>query len=140
MSNTVKLERALVSFSEKEAEGEVEEVVSTNESDLETAQDVGHQPKKVGWIRFMVLMIVEAIALGTLGMPAAYARLGMLGGLIITPTVGLIAIYTAWLVGQVKLRYPHVQNYPDAVRMLWGNTGYVVIATTVTCDKDIQAD
>lgn len=80
--------------------------------------------KKLGWIRLTVCLIVEAIALGSLSMPSAFATLGMVPGVIISVGLGLIAIYTSYVVGQVKLRHPHVEHYSDAVRLIWGRFGY----------------
>ncbi|KAL9582685.1 MAG: hypothetical protein Q9212_003149, partial [Teloschistes hypoglaucus] len=79
---------------------------------------------KLGWKRLTVCLIVEAIALGSLSMPSAFASLGMVAGIIVTVGVGLIAIYTSWLVGQVRLKHPHVQHYADAVALMWGRFGY----------------
>ncbi|KAL9588835.1 MAG: hypothetical protein Q9203_002352, partial [Teloschistes exilis] len=79
---------------------------------------------KLGWKRLTVCLIVEAIALGSLSMPSAFASLGMVAGVILTVSIGLIAIYTSWLVGQVRLKHPHVQHYADAVALMWGRFGY----------------
>jgi hypothetical protein len=79
---------------------------------------------KLGWKRLTVCLIVEAIALGSLSVPSAFATLGMVGGVISCVGVGLVAIYTSYVVGQVKLRYPHVAHYSDAVRLIWGRFGY----------------
>ena len=57
-------------------------------------------------------------------MPSAFASLGMVAGVIMTVGIGLIAIYTSYLVGQVKLKHPHVQHYADAVGIMWGRFGY----------------
>ncbi|KAL8800298.1 MAG: hypothetical protein Q9223_007389 [Gallowayella weberi] len=79
---------------------------------------------KLGWKRLTVCLIVEAIALGSLSMPSAFASLGMVAGVIITVGIGLVAIYTSYIVGQVKLKHPHIQHYADAVGLMWGKFGY----------------
>ncbi|KAL8656690.1 MAG: hypothetical protein Q9226_002589 [Calogaya cf. arnoldii] len=79
---------------------------------------------KLGWKRLTVCLIVEAIALGSLSIPSAFAALGMVAGVIMTVGIGLIAIYTSWIVGQVRLKHPHVQHYADAVGLMWGKFGY----------------
>ncbi|KAL8691713.1 MAG: hypothetical protein Q9218_003127 [Villophora microphyllina] len=79
---------------------------------------------RLGWKRLTVCLIVEAIALGSLSMPSAFASLGMVAGVLMTVGIGLIAIYTSYLVGQVKLKHPHVQHYADAVGLMWGKFGY----------------
>ncbi|KAI1266170.1 transmembrane amino acid transporter protein-domain-containing protein [Xylariaceae sp. FL1019] len=82
---------------------------------------------RLGWKRLTVVLIVEAIALGSLGMPSAFAALGMIGGTILSVGLGLIAIYTSYVIGQVKLKYPEVQHYADAGRLLMGRFGYELI-------------
>lgn len=48
----------------------------------------------------------------------------MIPGVILTVGLGLVAIYTSYVVGQVKLKYPHVGHYSDAVGLIWGKFGY----------------
>lgn len=79
---------------------------------------------RLGWKRLTVCLIVEAIALGSLSVPSAFAAVGMVAGVILCVSLGLIAIYTSYVVGQVKLRHPHVAHYSDAVRLIWGRFGY----------------
>ncbi|KAL8925827.1 MAG: hypothetical protein Q9208_003324 [Pyrenodesmia sp. 3 TL-2023] len=79
---------------------------------------------KLGWKRLTICLIVEAVALGTLSIPSAFATLGMVAGIIMTVGIGLIAIYTSYIVGQVRLKHPHVQHYADAVALIWGRFGY----------------
>ena len=79
---------------------------------------------KLGWKRLTICLIVEAIALGSLSLPSAFATLGMVAGVLMTVGIGLIAIWTSYLVGQVKLKHPHVEHYADAVALMWGKFGY----------------
>ncbi|KXT06060.1 hypothetical protein AC578_1346 [Pseudocercospora eumusae] len=79
---------------------------------------------KLSWQRLTVCLIVEAIALGSLSVPSAFATLGMVPGVIMTVGLGLVAIYTSYVVGQVKMRYPHIEHYADAVKLIWGRFGY----------------
>jgi hypothetical protein len=58
---------------------------------------------KLGWKRLTVCLIVEAIALGSLSVPSAFATVGMVAGVILTVGLGLVAIYTSYVVGQVKV-------------------------------------
>lgn len=82
---------------------------------------------RLGWKRLTVVLIVEAIALGSLSMPAAFATLGMVAGTILSVGLGLLAIYTSYVVGQVKLKFPEVQHYADAGRLIMGKFGYELI-------------
>lgn len=82
---------------------------------------------RLGWKRLTVVLIVEAIALGCLSLPAAFATLGMVAGVILTVGIGLIAIYTSYIVGQVKLAFPEVSHYADAGRLMMGKFGYELV-------------
>ncbi|OJJ32524.1 hypothetical protein ASPWEDRAFT_54103 [Aspergillus wentii DTO 134E9] len=82
---------------------------------------------RLGWKRLTVVLIVEAIALGSLSIPSSFATLGMVAGVICCIGLGLIAIYTSHVIGQVKLAYPQVQHYPDAGRLMMGRFGYELI-------------
>lgn len=88
--------------------------------------------KKLGWKRLTICLIVEAIALGSLSIPSAFAALGMVPGVILCVSLGLIAIYTSYVVGQVKLKYPLVNHYSDAVRLIWGKFGYELTSVMFT--------
>lgn len=79
---------------------------------------------KLGWMQLTICLIVEAIALGSLSIPSAFATLGMVPGVILTVGLGLVAIYTSYVVGQVKMRHPTIEHYADAVRLIWGRFGY----------------
>ncbi|OJJ50243.1 hypothetical protein ASPZODRAFT_128869 [Penicilliopsis zonata CBS 506.65] len=82
---------------------------------------------KLGWKRLTIVLIVEAIALGSLSIPSAFATLGMVPGVICTVGLGFIAIYTSYVVGQVKLKFPQIAHYPDAGRIMAGKIGYEII-------------
>ncbi|KAM0187553.1 hypothetical protein ACHAPA_010797 [Fusarium lateritium] len=82
---------------------------------------------RLGWKRLTVVLIVEAIALGCLSLPSAFATLGMVAGVILTVGLGFVAIYTSHVVGQVKLAYPQVSHYADAGRLMFGRFGYEVV-------------
>jgi hypothetical protein len=88
-----------------------------------TVQEGSEKFNRLGWKQLTVCLIVEAIALGSLSIPSAFATLGMVAGVIMTVGLGLVAIYTSHVVGQVKLRYPHVTHYSDAVELIWGRFG-----------------
>ncbi|TKA48295.1 N amino acid transport system protein, partial [Friedmanniomyces simplex] len=79
---------------------------------------------RLGWKKLTVCLIVEAIALGSLSIPGAFAVLGMVPGVILCVGLGFVAIYTSYVVGQVRMRHPHVAHYADAVQLIWGKFGY----------------
>lgn len=88
-----------------------------------TVQEGSEKFKRLGWKRLTICLIVEAIALGSLSIPSAFAKLGMVAGVIMCVGLGLVAIYTSYVVGQVKMRYPQVHHYSDAVELIWGRFG-----------------
>jgi hypothetical protein len=79
---------------------------------------------RLGWKRLTICLIVEAIALGSLSLPSVFASLGMVAGILINVFIGLLAMYTSYLIGQVKLKYPHIKDYAEALGLIWGNFGY----------------
>lgn len=89
---------------------------------------------RLGWKRLAIVTIVEAIALGALSLPAAYHTLGMFPGVFLTITLGLVTIFTSYLVGQVKLVYPQVSHYADAGRLLFGRFGYELFGAAMVLE------
>lgn len=53
-------------------------------------------------------------------MPATYATLGLVPGLLITVGIGFIAIYSSLNIGNTWLKFPHLENYPLAGGLLFG--------------------
>lgn len=107
-------------------EGVVGTIVGAELSDFEKQKAAaGHAHfHRLGWKRLTVVMIVEAIALGSLSLPSSFATLGMVAGVILCIGIGLIAIYTSYIVGQVKLKFPHMTTYADAGMLMMGRFGY----------------
>lgn len=86
-----------------------------------------HKFHRLGWKKLTVCLIVEAIALGALSIPSAFATLGMVAGVIVCVGIGLIAIYTSYIVGQVKVKFPQVTHYADAGQLMMGRFGYELV-------------
>ncbi|KAJ5925933.1 hypothetical protein N7454_007443 [Penicillium verhagenii] len=82
---------------------------------------------RLGWKRLTIVLIVEAIALGSLSIPSTFATLGMVAGVICCVGIGLIAVYTSYIIGQVKVKFPHISNYPEAGRQMFGRWGYEIL-------------
>lgn len=111
-----------------ETQSESENLKDNIEGETATLEAQGNAHfSRLGWKRLTVVLLVEAIALGALSIPSAFATLGMVAGVILTVGVGLIAIYTSHIVGQVKLAFPHVAHYADAGRLIMGRFGYELI-------------
>jgi amino acid permease len=74
-------------------------------------------------------MVAETISLGILSLPAAVAGLGLVPALIILIGLGLIACYTGFVIGQFKLRHPHISSMADAGEVLMGGFGRELFGT-----------
>lgn len=105
----------------------VGEVTDWNDVEKRKAAEGHAKFHQLGWKRLTVVLIVEAIALGSLSIPSAFAALGMVAGVILCVGLGIIAIYTSYVVGQVKLAYPHITHYADAGQLLMGKFGYELV-------------
>ncbi|ROW01114.1 hypothetical protein VSDG_02750 [Cytospora chrysosperma] len=105
----------------------VGEVTDWNDVEKRKAAEGHAKFHQLGWKRLTVVLIVEAIALGSLSIPSAFAALGMVAGVILCVGIGIIAIYTSYVVGQVKLAYPHITHYADAGQLLMGKFGYELV-------------
>ena len=68
-------------------------------------------------------MIAETISLGILSLPKVLATIGLVPGVILIAGLGALATYTGFVLGQFKLRYPHVHNMADAGEVLLGPIG-----------------
>jgi len=74
-----------------------------------------------------LLMVAETISLGILSLPAAVAGLGLAPAIIILISLGLIASYTGYVIGQLKWRYPHISSMADAGEVLMGKFGKEIL-------------
>jgi amino acid permease len=74
-------------------------------------------------------MVAETISLGILSLPAAVAGLGLVPALMILIGLGLIACYTGFVIGQFKLRHPHISSMADAGEVLMGGFGRELFGT-----------
>lgn len=109
---------------------EVGEVRPTGQVDFEkqkAAEGEAHF-HRLGWKRLTIVLIVTAVALGSLSLPGAFATLGMVAGVILTVGIGLIAMYASYVIGQVKLKYPEISHYADVGGMMFGKVGYEVLS------------
>lgn len=109
------------------------------QEDYERAIQGDQHFHRLGWKRLTIVLIVQSVALGSLSLPASFATLGMVAGIILTIGMGVIAIYASYIVGLVKLKYPHLPHYVDFGRLLMGGFGdkifavaFVVLMTLTT--------
>jgi amino acid permease len=108
--------------------GEVRPTAGMDDYEKQKAAEGEAHFHRLGWKRLTIVLIVTAVALGSLSLPGAFASLGMVAGVILTVGIGIVAMYTSYVIGQVKLKYPHISHYTDVGRMMFGNVGYVVIS------------
>ncbi|KAB8224496.1 transmembrane amino acid transporter protein-domain-containing protein [Aspergillus novoparasiticus] len=117
----------------EEQRSEMPDAIQTDDKKIEptpTRQDVfGDEThaevkyKVLKWWQCGLLMVAETISLGILSLPAAIANLGFVPAIIILISLGLIASYTGYVIGQFKWRYPHISSMADAGEMLMGPFG-----------------
>lgn len=100
-----------------------------NEAEYQIATAGEAKYKRLGWKQLTLMLVVEAVALGALSIPQAFATLGMVAGVICCVGIGLVAIYTSMIIGQVKLAYPSVQHYGDVGTLLMGRFGYELFSS-----------
>ncbi|CAO1621833.1 unnamed protein product [Sympodiomycopsis kandeliae] len=113
------------SSANKDLEDQKDEYVTdTQELDRPHADEkdvrgpTGEKFKQLSWLRLTSVLIVEAIALGSLSMPSTFATVGMVPGIICTIGIGLIAIYTSINIGEVWLQEKSLVDYSLACRKL----------------------
>ncbi|KAJ5875056.1 uncharacterized protein N7473_012403 [Penicillium subrubescens] len=75
------------------------------------------------WWQCGMIMIAETISLGILSLPSAVATIGLAPAVILIVGLGLLATYTGYVIGQFKLRYPHVHSMADAGEVLFRPLG-----------------
>ncbi|GAD94195.1 amino acid transporter [Paecilomyces variotii No. 5] len=79
--------------------------------------------KVMEWWQCGMIMVAETISLGILSLPSAVAALGLAPAIVLIIGLGLLATYTGYVIGQFKLRYPHVHSMADAGEILMGRFG-----------------
>lgn len=65
-----------------------------------------------------MIMIAETISLGILSLPSVLAEIGMIGGAILIVSLGIVATYSGYVIGQFKVAHPWVHNMADAFYVL----------------------
>lgn len=107
--------------------GEVRPAAAMDYEKQKAAEGEAHF-HRLGWRRLTIVLIVTAVALGSLSLPGAFATLGMVPGVILTVGIGLVAMYASYVAGQMKLKHPHISHYADAGRMMFGNVGFEIVS------------
>ncbi|KAL2219013.1 amino acid transporter [Thermoascus aurantiacus ATCC 26904] len=79
--------------------------------------------RTMSWWFLVLVMVAETVSLGILSLPSAVAALGMVPAVILLVGLGILATYTGYVIGQFKLRYPHVHSMADAGEIMFGRWG-----------------
>jgi hypothetical protein len=108
--------------------GEVRHETAMNDYERQKQAEGEAHFHRLGWKRLTIVLIVTAVALGSLSLPGAFAILGMVPGVILSIGIGMVAMYASYVVGQMKLKYPEISHYTDAGRMMFGRIGYEIVS------------
>ncbi|KAE8355468.1 transmembrane amino acid transporter protein-domain-containing protein [Aspergillus coremiiformis] len=79
--------------------------------------------KTLKWWQCGMFMIAESVSLGVLSLPATLDALGLVPALILIVGLGILALYTGYVIGQFRERYPQIHNLADAGGILMGRFG-----------------
>ncbi|PLN83111.1 amino acid transporter [Aspergillus taichungensis] len=85
--------------------------------------------RTMAWWQCGMIMIAETISLGILSLPSAVAALGIAPAVVLIVGLGILATYTGYVIGQFKLRYPHVHSMADAGEVMMGAFGRELLGT-----------
>ncbi|CAG7959143.1 unnamed protein product [Penicillium salamii] len=83
--------------------------------------------KVLKWWQCGLLMVAETVSLGVLSLPAAVAGLGLVPAILVLLFLGCLATYTGYVIGQMKLRYPHISTMADAGEVIGGKWGREIV-------------
>ncbi|CAG9998270.1 unnamed protein product [Clonostachys byssicola] len=83
----------------------------------------GPNYRNVGWLGTAALMVKSQIGLGVLSLPAVFDTFGMIPGVILLLTVGIITTWSDYIVGVFKLRHREIYSVADAGGVMFGRIG-----------------
>ena len=72
-------------------------------------------------------MMKTQIGLGVLSIPAAFDTLGLIPGIIALIVIGLITLWSGYIVGAFKRRHPETYGIEDVGQKLFGRAGREVL-------------
>ncbi|PYH45595.1 uncharacterized protein BP01DRAFT_340348 [Aspergillus saccharolyticus JOP 1030-1] len=79
--------------------------------------------KTLKWWQCGMFMIAESVSLGVLSLPATLTALGLVPAIILIIGLGILALYTGYVIGQFRERHPSIHNLADAGEILMGRFG-----------------
>ncbi|EXJ82093.1 hypothetical protein A1O1_08162 [Capronia coronata CBS 617.96] len=80
----------------------------------------GKQYRVLGRWKTSFVFIHTEVGIGILSLPSVLKTLGMVPGIIAILGIGALATWTAYLYLLFWRKYPHIDNLPDAMRVLGG--------------------
>lgn len=83
--------------------------------------------RQVTWIGSSILMMKTQIGLGVLSIPAAFDTLGLIPGIISLLAIGIITLWSGYMVGAFKRRHPETYGIEDVGQKIFGRTGREVL-------------
>ncbi|KAK5223745.1 hypothetical protein LTR99_007769 [Exophiala xenobiotica] len=83
----------------------------------------GVKYRTLKWWQCSMIMIAETISLGILSLPSVLATIGMAPGAILIVSLGTVATYSGYVIGQFKMAHPWVHNMADAGYVLFKPVG-----------------
>lgn len=96
-------------------------------------EESGHdiQFKTMSWQKTAALLFAEYICLAILSFPWAFSYLGFVGGVLITLFIGLITLYTSYILWQYCMIHPEVRDICDIGYLLAGKRQWAYEATMI---------
>lgn len=124
-------------MSEPKAQGKSrDDYESGSAPDIEVEEDAvfgrvgeigGPNYRNVGWLGTVALMMKTQVGLGVLAIPASFAQLGLIPGVILLCTIAVLTGWASHIIGSFKLRHRDVYGLDDAARLMFGPIGYQVM-------------
>ncbi|PLB51048.1 amino acid transporter [Aspergillus steynii IBT 23096] len=114
---------------EKHEKREYEDCAPAYEDPFGNEENAEVQYRTLHWWQCGMIMIAETISLGILSLPSAVASLGLAPAVVLIVGLGIVATYTGYVIGQFKLRYPHVHSMADAGEVMLGRFGRELLGT-----------
>jgi hypothetical protein len=82
---------------------------------------------QVSWLGSSILMMKTQIGLGVLSIPAAFDTLGLIPGIIALVVIGVITLWSGYIVGAFKRRHPETYGIEDVGQKIFGRAGREVL-------------
>jgi amino acid permease len=68
----------------------------------------------------MIFILKSNVGLGVLGIPWVFQTVGIVPGVILIIAHNFIVMWTAWVLGQTKMRHPEIYAFCDLGLLLGG--------------------